>query len=254
MITNYNNLPLKKWYQIKDVLEGDYDIDQQIKVLSIITDIPEDDLFNMKLDRYEKQLEALTFLTEPVKPKSSIPNKILINGKRYRIMKNVDKMTAGQYIDIQTYYKENLGYEYILSTLVIPEDCKRYCEGYEIDDVIKDIMEIDIQTAIDVCFFFSEKIAEFNKNYPNLFGLDDKDDKDSTEEGRTDEDSQDAENQTFTVKWNLMHLVDIVSDTMKMDWYKVYDIPIVEFLNTVCYYNDKVKYIEEQNKLWRMKN
>lgn len=158
MITNYNNLPLKKWYQIKDVLEGDYDIDQQIKVLSIITDIPEDDLFNMKLDRYEKQLEALNFLTEPVKPKSSIPNKILINGKKYRIMKNVDKMTAGQYIDIQTYYKENLGYEYILSTLVIPEDCKRYCEGYEIDDVIKDIMEIDIQTAIDVCFFFRKKL------------------------------------------------------------------------------------------------
>lgn len=158
MITNYNNLPLKKWYQIKDVLEGDYDIDQQIKVLSIITDIAEDDLFNMKLDRYEKQLEALNFLTEPVKPKSSIPNKILINGKRYRIMKNVDKMTAGQYIDIQTYYKENLGYEYILSTLVIPEDCKRYCEGYDIDDVIKDIMEIDIQTAIDVCFFFRKKL------------------------------------------------------------------------------------------------
>lgn len=158
MITNYNNLPLKKWYQIKDVLEGDYDIDQQIKLLSIITDIPEDDLFNMKLDRYEKQLEALNFLTEPVKPKSSIPNKILINGKRYRIMKNVDKMTAGQYIDIQTYYKENLGYEYILSTLVIPEDCKRYCEGYDIDDVIKDIMEIDIQTAIDVCFFFRKKL------------------------------------------------------------------------------------------------
>lgn len=158
MITNYNNLPLKKWYQIKDVLEGDYDIDQQIKVLSIITDIPEDDLFNMKLDRYEKQLEALNFLTEPVKPKSSIPNKILINGKRYRIMKDVDKMTAGQYIDIQTYYKENLGYEYILSTLVIPEDCKRYCEGYDIDDVIKDIMEIDIQTAIDVCFFFRKKL------------------------------------------------------------------------------------------------
>lgn len=158
MITNYNNLPLKKWYQIKDVLEGDYDIDQQIKVLSIITDIPEDDLFNMKLDRYEKQLEALNFLTEPVKPKSSIPNNILINGKRYRIMKNVDKMTAGQYIDIQTYYKENLGYEYILSTLVIPEDCKRYCEGYDIDDVIKDIMEIDIQTAIDVCFFFRKKL------------------------------------------------------------------------------------------------
>lgn len=158
MITNYNNLPLKKWYQIKDVLEGDYDIDQQIKVLSIITDIPEDDLFNMKLDRYEKQLEALNFLTEPVKPKSSIPNKILINGKKYRIMKNVDKMTAGQYIDIQTYYKENLGYEYILSTLVIPEGCKRYCEGYDIDDVIKDIMEIDIQTAIDVCFFFRKKL------------------------------------------------------------------------------------------------
>ena len=158
MITNYSELPLRKYYQMKEVLEGDFDIDQQIKLLSIITDIPEDELFNMKLSKYEQQLSALDFLTNKPVPKSNIPNKILINGKKYRILKDVSKMTAGQYIDIQTYYKENLGYEYILSTILIPEGYKKYSEGYDIQEVINDILDIDIQTAIDVCFFFQKKL------------------------------------------------------------------------------------------------
>ena len=49
-------------------------------------------------------------------------------------------------------------------------------------------------------------------------------------------------------------MVDVVSELMKMDWHRVYELNIVEFLNTLSYNNDKVKYIEQQNKLWRMKN
>ena len=102
--------------------------------------------------------------------------------------------------------------------------------------------------------FFSEKIAEFNKNYPNLLGVDVKKDKDSTEEGTDTGNTEDAEGQTFTTKWNLTYMVDVVSELMKMDWHRVYELNIVEFLNTLSYNNDKVKYIEQQNKLWRMKN
>lgn len=163
MITNYTDLSLKKWYEIKNILDGEFDIDKQIKILSIITDIPEDDLFNMPLGKYERQLDALDFLTHPLKPKKTIPNKLTINGKKYRILKDIAKMTAGQYIDIQTYYKEKLGYEYILSTLVIPEGYKHYSDGYDIEDVVNDIMQIDIQTAIDVCFFFQKKLLSSMK-------------------------------------------------------------------------------------------
>lgn len=159
MITNYNNLPLKKWYQISDVLKEEMGIDQQIKILSIITDIPEDDLFNMKLSKYEEQLQALDFLQVPIKhTKKKLPKKILINGKKYTLLKDISKMTAGQYIDIQTYYKANMGYEYILSTLVIPEGYDSYSKGYDIEDVIEDIMNLDVQTAVDVCFFFQKKL------------------------------------------------------------------------------------------------
>ena len=157
MITDYNNLPLNKYYKIRDILNEEWDIDQQIKILSIITDIPENELLNMKISRYEQQLSALDFLQKPLVPKKNIPRKLFINGKRYVILKNVDKMTAGQYIDVQTYYKNKLGYEYILSALIVPEG-KTYGEGYDVADVINDILEMDIQTAVDVCFFFRKKL------------------------------------------------------------------------------------------------
>ena len=102
--------------------------------------------------------------------------------------------------------------------------------------------------------FFSKEIAEFNKNYPNLLGVDDKESKDSTEETGTDGSEKDSDGQSFGTKWNLIYLVDIVSEVMKMDWHRVYELNIVEFLTVVCYYNDKAQYEKEQIKLWKQKN
>lgn len=166
MIDSYNKLSLKKYNQIMEILKSDEDeLDIQVKVLSVLTDIDEEELYNMKLDKYHTYVEGMSFLYEPVKAKKkNLPKTIKINGNEYRLLKNVEDMTAGQYIDIQTYYKQNLGYEYILSTLVIPVDCKKYSDGYIISNVINDIMEMDIQTAVDVCFFFQKKLLNSIRN------------------------------------------------------------------------------------------
>lgn len=166
MIDSYNKLSLKKYNQIMEILKSDEDeLDIQVKVLSVLTDIDEEELYNMKLDKYHTYVEGMSFLYEPVKPqKKHFPKTITINGKQYQFLKKIEDMTAGQYIDIQSYYKENLGYEYIMSTLVIPVGYKKYSEGYLIADVIKDIQEIDIQTAIDVCFFFQKKLLNSIRN------------------------------------------------------------------------------------------
>lgn len=157
MINNYNQLSLNKYYEIMDVLKEDMDIDSQVKILSIITNMTENEIINLRLSKYEELLDSINFLYEPLKPKKHIPRKMVINGNNYILLKSVDKMTAGQYIDIQSYYNNNLGYEYILSALVVPEG-KKYGEGYDVQDVVNDILELDVQTCIDVCFFFRKKL------------------------------------------------------------------------------------------------
>ena len=157
MINNYNQLPLNKYYEIMDVLKEDMNIDSQVKILSIITNMTENEIINLRLSKYEELLDSINFLYEPLKPKKHIPRKMVINGNDYILLKSVDKMTAGQYIDIQSYYNNNLGYEYILSALVVPEG-KKYGEGYDVQDVVNDILELDVQTCIDVCFFFRKKL------------------------------------------------------------------------------------------------
>ena len=84
--------------------------------------------------------------------------------------------------------------------------------------------------------------------------MDDEGNKDTTEETGDTEDKDNVGTENFQSKWNLIHLVDIVSDVMKMDWHRVYDLNIVEFINTVCYYNDRTAYLNEQNKLWKQRN
>lgn len=166
MIDSYSKLPLKKYNQILEILKSDEEeLDIQVKVLSILTDIAEEDLYNMKLDKYHSLVEGMSFLYEPCKAKKKhLPKTITINGKQYQFLKKIEDMTAGQYIDIQSYYKENLGYEYIMSTLVIPVGYKKYSEGYNMGEVINDIMNIDIQTAVDVCFFFQKKLLTSIRN------------------------------------------------------------------------------------------
>lgn len=103
--------------------------------------------------------------------------------------------------------------------------------------------------------FFSEQIAEYNKNYPNLLGFDDEEQETkSRTEGEDDGTEGEDKTRDFLHKWKWQHLTDIVSDTMKIDWHKCYELNITEFLNIVCYAQDKIGYNNEQMKQWKTKN
>lgn len=156
MIDSYSTLPLGKYYELKKVIETDGEpLDMQVSMLAIINDMTEDDILNLPLDRYAELVSSLDFLMEEPKAKNLRSRKFNINGHRYELMKSVDRMTAGQYIDYQSYQDSGLGFEYILSTLLIPVG-KNYGE-YDSADVIGDILELDVQSCMDVCFFFHRK-------------------------------------------------------------------------------------------------
>ena len=140
MIDSYRKLSIAKYDEIKKIMEKDIDdIDKQVELIACLADIDIDKVYNFPLTKYEELVEKASFLLELPKPKNNFPNKLIIGDRKYRIMKNAEKMTAGQYIDLQTYMKNDMGIAYILTTIIIPEGCEYNDGKYNIDDLQKDI-------------------------------------------------------------------------------------------------------------------
>ena len=160
MIDSYRKLSIAKYDEIKKIMEKDIDdIDKQVELIAYLADMDIDKVYNLPLTKYEELVEKASFLLELPKPKSNLPNKLSIGDRKYSIMKNVEKMTTGQYIDLQAYMKNNMGIAYILTTIIIPEGCEYNDGKYNIDDLQKDIYNnFNIEDAISIAFFLHRQL------------------------------------------------------------------------------------------------
>ena len=170
MIKSYSEMSIEKYYELKDNMTEELEpLDFQVRLISILSDMGEDDVLNLPLDKYAEYVADLDFIYELPKPRNMFSSIIKINGVKYKLLKDVSNMTAGQYIDFQSYLDNELGVEYILSTVLIPEG-KKYGE-YDVMPVIEDIRKcLDIQTAISIRFFFHKKLLNTIKRF--LISLD----------------------------------------------------------------------------------
>lgn len=161
MIKSYSELPVDRYLEIRDLINEECEpLDLQVKLVSILDGRSEEDVLNMNINDYHELVQQSGFLVELPKPSKSIPNKITINGKKYQLQKDVSKFTTAQYIDYQTMTaredREKI-LPYILSCFIVPEG-KRYNDGYDIAEVIKDIgAHLSVQDAVNICFFFQQK-------------------------------------------------------------------------------------------------
>ena len=160
MIDSYRKLSIAKYDEIKKIMEKDIDdIDKQVELIACLADMDIDKVYSLPLTKYEELVEKITFLLELPKPKNNLPNKLSIGDRNYRIMKNVENMTTGQFIDLLTYMKNDMGIAYILTTIIIPEGCEYNDGKYNIDDLQKDIYNnLNIEDAISIAFFLHRKL------------------------------------------------------------------------------------------------
>lgn len=160
MIDSYRKLTIAKYDEIKKIMEKDIeDIDKQVELIACLADMDVDAVYNLPLTKYEQMVNSIEFLYELPKPKSNIPSKLVIGDYKYTIMKNVEKMTTGQYIDLQNYMKNDMGVAYILTTIIIPDGCTYDDGDYNIDDLQKDIYNnLNVEDALSIAFFLHRKL------------------------------------------------------------------------------------------------
>lgn len=157
---NWDSITIEKYYELQDILndEVDDDITKNVKMVALITDKDESEIWNMDLTEAGEYISKLTFLN-----KFDIPDhpnmKFNLPGYQLKVMKDVTKINVAQYVDFQNFIKMPLreGMEKILSIFLIPEDHK-YNEGYDIIDLQKVIREnMSFRVAEGLLSFFLQE-------------------------------------------------------------------------------------------------
>lgn len=160
---NWSDITLKNYQDLMFFLstrEKMTDLDRNLEIYRILTG---EDISNLELDRIKDKLDELSFLNKTYEAR--VPNtEYVIDGKKYTVQLNLNKMTAGQYIDFQNLYKDyNKNLKYLVMCFLIPKG-KKYAEDYdvlELGDYLYD--KIPITIVSDVMFFFAKQLEVLTK-------------------------------------------------------------------------------------------
>jgi ethanolamine transporter EutH len=125
---------------------------------------------DLPLPEYKDLASATKFLSTPPKYEAKLPKKIIIEGKEFDVISDIKKMTAGQYIDYQTYIglKDNKYLPHILSCFVIPKG-EKYGQT-NVEEIIQLFNEkMNILYALSISAFFLRKWQSLTKGTLRYF-------------------------------------------------------------------------------------
>lgn len=154
---SWNDISINTFNKLKDIKINSNDsielLDSNITLLSILCDVDEDTIADLTTSEFSTLLSQTTFLKDM--PKVKIQEYYKINGKEYQVFLSMKNMTVSQYIDFQTFYKEQDKYfKELLACFIIPKG-KKYGEDYDVQEVIDDIgNHLSIVDANSILFFF----------------------------------------------------------------------------------------------------
>lgn len=157
IIDNYNRLTLGKYMEIQEISRNESleDIDKQVQILSVLTNVAEEEILHLPITEYKELVVKSGFL-DPENIKYRPVAKKYILGKFELIpCRDFRKIETCQYIDFQTYAPDldNHLVEF-LSVILVPKG-QRYNEGYDILEVQQAIRdEMSVSDGVSLAGFF----------------------------------------------------------------------------------------------------
>lgn len=160
MINSIEELSIKKYRQLIELKREDYeDMEYSMEILSILSDIPVEDLLELPLDEFTDLMSKTSFLNQTMEKVDyeKLGKTLKINGKEYTLIRKAKDLTAGQYIDYKSYCARDKFMEmlpYIMTVFLIPKGCK-YNQGYDIVELANEFDEhMNIPLALGISDFF----------------------------------------------------------------------------------------------------
>ena len=155
-INTYDRLTINKYYELVDILNNveANEYEKNTAILSVLTDIDEDDLMNLKLSEFNELMQNTAFLNKAPGNKI-IASKYKIGDYTLIPQTDLSNITVTQFLDYQVYVKDvDKNLVNILSVFLIPEG-KEYNKDYDINKVRDEIENnLSIVDAMSLSAFF----------------------------------------------------------------------------------------------------
>lgn len=141
-----------------DIREAANIEDENERVYAIMEAVFGEDVLNLPLKDFNEKCKELQFLQKEI-PNDLHVKDIKVNGREYYFDGLLGKITTAQYIDFQNYQK-NEDEQKSFSVFIIPKGHK-YNDGYDIEQVFNDILDIPVPVLFSASFFFSRQFELF---------------------------------------------------------------------------------------------
>ena len=163
--TSWSEISLETMDKIAEISNNSTYTDEQREtdIIKLLTGITDDEIDNMNIVDYQKILNSLKFLNQPISkvlPKDSIT----LNNKTYSVLLYPSRMTAAQFLDYKTIMASDMNHKTarLIACFVVPEGSKYADDTYNPDDVVNDIYKyMSIEYAYGLTFFFEIQYRAF---------------------------------------------------------------------------------------------
>lgn len=159
---SWEEVPLKVYDEIVKVTNNEdlSPMQKNIEVISLLSNIPSEEIWNMDINKVKKLSIKASFINEFDFDRNNKPKSLTINNMKCTIKYNLNDFSFAQFQDFQTFYQMGTDkyMQNILATIIIP-DGKKYGDGYDLDEFTEHLYnEISITDAQTVMFFFTKSL------------------------------------------------------------------------------------------------
>lgn len=152
----WENINLRTYSEIYNILTSD-EIEQDEKLVLITQLIFNINVLEKPIMEVKKYFDEVNSLLKTDIPKEVVQDTYIINNTKYKLFKDVEKISTAMFIDYSNYLQNNFNinnYNEFLSIFLIPET-HTYNDGYDIRKVQHDIDNyLSIVSAYSIASFF----------------------------------------------------------------------------------------------------
>ena len=157
IIDNYRDLPIGLYLEICDIdrREDLEDINKQVSIISVLTGMAEEDIYNLPLEEYRELAAKSQYLRHPYEGEILTAKNYIVGKFTLVPVEDYRKITTAQYIDFQTFAKDaERNIVELLSCMLIPKG-KKYNQDYDVLEVQKALREhLCVADALSLLAFF----------------------------------------------------------------------------------------------------
>jgi len=168
--TNINDITVGEYLKFIEVNKEDADEEFLIhKTISIFCDIPMKDVLN--IDAKEAQDIAIEIYAV-LNQKAEFVDKFELNGIEYGFIPNLEDLSLGEYIDLETYLKDQKNLHKVAAVMYRPI-IKKYSDLYDIENYSanlrsqQDMKDAPIGIISQGVVFFYNIVNELLKDFPH---------------------------------------------------------------------------------------